>query len=66
MEDLDLQRIQGFFSDALCNGVYITPSRTASDHGRLGVFFVPLARRTNVVRKWTSGSTLRPVRVSIF
>jgi hypothetical protein len=49
MEDLGLQRFQGLFTDALCNGVYITPSSRASDYGRLGVVFVfvPLTHGTN-------------------
>jgi hypothetical protein len=42
LEDLGLQRFQGLFTDALCNGVYITPSRRASDYGRLGFVSFPL------------------------
>ena len=66
MEYLGLQRFQGSFSDALCNGVYLTPSRRASDHGRLGVVFVSLTHGINAVHKWTLRSTLRPVQVSAF
>jgi hypothetical protein len=47
LEDLGLQQFQGLFTDALCNGVYITPSRRASDYGRLGVVFVSLTHGTS-------------------
>src|SRR6267154_3848739 len=60
----------GLFPDALCNGVYVTPSRRASDRGRLGVVFVPLTHGTNAqfraLLKWTSGSTFSSFRILIY
>jgi len=33
--------VQRLFSDARCNGVYVTPLHEASDNGRLEVVWVP-------------------------
>ena len=38
----NLQMIKGPNSDALCNGVYITPLRWVSEYGRLVVVLVSL------------------------
>jgi hypothetical protein len=43
-----LRQLQGPSSDALCNGVYVTPSRRTSDYGRLRVVLDPPYTRMTV------------------
>lgn len=38
------QRFKGTFSDAICNGVHVTPLHRASENGRLKVVLVLLAQ----------------------
>jgi hypothetical protein len=44
-----MQKLKGPSSDALCNGVYVTPLHRASEHGRLEVVLVPCAHG----KKWS-------------
>jgi hypothetical protein len=42
----NLQKLEGPSSDALCNGVYVTPLHRASEYGCLEVILVPRVHGT--------------------
>jgi hypothetical protein len=61
----NLQKVKGLFSDALCNGVHVTPLHWASEYGHLEVVLVPVHTLLRGVRQVTSGKlALRSVRMS--